>query len=159
MKRFFSWVTLYLTFVVENLAVLVVAFASDWLIGELVDVNAILRWIIIIFAGSTILGIIFGVSFYGALFSCKLSQLVWKSQKGLRYCVMGGFFFVYYIYLTVTSFINGSGFIRILVNILLLVYFGLVVFLGKAMAKDDGAPPTKKEILQAKLEKLESKGK
>lgn len=157
MRRFLSWIVMILAesvvLFVLNLAVALVRIVMN----EIYRLSPILYWAAIIIGGATILGIIFGVIFYGSGIAVKLSQLVWKSKNGLRYKVYGGLCILGYgltIILSIAKIMPGTD---LILQIMFLIASIVFLFVGLEMANSEGGPPTKREILQAKIDKIDAK--
>lgn len=159
MKRFLSWIVLYLMFVVENIVLFIVSRVATELLYELGKLGAVLRIILIIAGSGGALGIIGGVCFYGAMFACRLSQQVWRSRKGLRYYLLGGFYTLYYILALFLGITQHAAFSGNLLSFLMLAFCVLVIMMGNVFVSTDDPPPTKREILQAKIDKLDKTDK
>lgn len=157
MRRFLSWIVMILAesvvLFVLNIAVALVRIVMN----EIYRLSPILYWAAIIIGGATILGIVFSVIFYGSGIAVKLSQLVWKSKNGLRYKVYGSLCILGYgltIILSLAKIMTG---VDLLLQILFLIASIVFLFVGLEMANSEGGPPTKREILQAKIDKIDAK--
>lgn len=155
MKRFLSWLVLilcfYLLLMVEGLAVYLISLVFD----ELNRLSTVLYWAAIVLGGSTVLGVFGWLLFGGTAIVVKASQLVWKSKAGARYLVLG----------IVSAITYGAGVVMILANvapgelssnIIFCISSVFLAFIGKSTAIDEGGPPSKREILQEKLDKLDA---
>lgn len=156
MRRFLAWIVMFIgenvVLFLLNLALVLVRLV----LNEIHRLSPILYWAAIIVGGMTILGILFGVAFYGALIAVKLSQLVWKSKKGTRYVVFGVLCIASYALTIILSLTHVMPNVDIVSQVLFLLASCLFLFAGKTVSEEEGAPPTKREILQAKIDKLDA---
>lgn len=155
MKRFLSWLVLilcfYLLLTIEGLAVHLISLVFD----ELNRLSTVLYWAAIILGGSTVLGVFGWLLFGGTAMVVKASQMVWRSKAGARYIVLGILSAIIYGAYVVMIFANiASG--KLSQNIVFCISSVFLAFIGKSMADDEGGPPSKREILQAKLDKLDA---
>ncbi len=156
MRRFLSWIVMVIAFFVMGF-LLTLALGLDRLVmGEIYRLSSILYWAAIILGGATILGIFFGIAFWGSMLTVKLSQLVWKSKKGTRYTVWGIYCILNYALMIILGLANVRDGVDIAAQVIYLVASVIFLFIGRSMAEEDGGPPTKRERLQAKIDKIDA---
>lgn len=73
-----------------------------WFLGELRELSTVVKIILIVFGGSTLLGLVFAPVFYGAPLTAVASEAVSPSPNGTRYVV----FSTIILTLTVISFLG-----------------------------------------------------
>ena len=162
MKRFLAWCVL-------ALVSLVFYYLEYWfftlvfLLG-----NAIYRfseslfWVLIVCEGFTALGLALLLTISANRAAVACSQLIWRSKGGLRYKVTGAILFIVNLILFVAMLaVKSLGVLNKLqyaLAILTMVAFGLAMFLrGFTVVSDYGQPPTKREVLEEKIRKLDEK--
>ena len=156
MKRFLSWLVLlicfYILLSIEGIALYLVGLV----LSEINRLSKVLYWAAIILGGSTVVGFFSWVMFGGTSLVVKASQLVWRSKRGTRYIVLGAVYAAIYVLLAIgllAGYARGGNVVDMIIYCITSI---ALVFVGKSMAADDGGPPSKREILQAKLDKLDA---
>ena len=158
MKRFLSWVVL---FVLMD----VFCFASDYFwrlalyIGrDIYSASSALLWVLIILEGSVVGGIIIGGLSIGSELILLASQKIWQSKKGARYIVatvVFGLWLVFMIWAWVFGILSTGDEAHYILTLITDGIFILIIpFRGLAMAKEDGPQVTKEELLQRQIDEL-----
>jgi hypothetical protein len=140
----------YILLSLEGLALFLVGLV----LSEIDRLSKVLYWAAIILGGSTIVGFFSWVMFSGTAIVVKASQLVWRSKRGTRYIVLGAVYAVIYALLAIgllAGYVTGGNVVDMIIYCITSL---ALIFIGKGIAADDGGPPSKREILQAKLDKL-----
>lgn len=160
MRRFLSWIVIPVLLFLYDLLNDFVGACVYYIFWDKMSFAGSI--IVLLLSGGTILGILAILSALleiQATIIVKISQAVWKSKKGTRYIVFSVIYALLYsfiIYIAATGILVPKsgviiyGVIGILFSILFAIY-------GKATAKEDGAPLSKVERLERKIEKLKMK--
>ena len=161
MRRFFSWVTLGVCeWIFAVVAWYVVRFGV-YLFYLLRSKVGGLAWLAVGLEASAAFGFFLVAIFVGTKFVVSASQTVWRSKAGARYIVFGVITSVLMGALLIFSFIgavSGGDLPSFIGYCAVMFLFGLfLIGIGKGAVNDDGLPPTKKEVLEAKLAALEEK--
>lgn len=159
MKRVLSWIVAFLCCYVFRIAAYLV-FSLAFLIAEKIYYfSEVLFWVIVVVEGTAIIGFAFIGVFGGSSIAVKASQKVWKSKKGTRYLIAGLYYIIGYslILLCIIIGVATANVVIICADIATVIFGILLIVAGKAAVAEDGAPPTKTEILEARLQKLKEK--
>lgn len=157
MKRILSWIALllganvfyYIACFVERLLVRIIGGAAEAGIAALV--------ILYILFGSVIFAIITVGPWFAAHGIVALSQKMWKSNRAMRYWVLGVLYGLYYILciilMSVGILVVSQPFWGYVEAIFMLYFCIALICTGVSCAKEDGPAPSRREQLQAKLDK------
>ena len=159
MKRVLSWIVAFLCAYVFRIAAYFLIFLAFFIATKIYYFSEILFWVIVVIEGSAIIGAVFWGVILGSAGVVKASQKVWKSKKGTRYKVVGAYYIIAYALVLITIIVGivQSNAVAIAADIATIIFgIGLIIS-GIAAVEEDGAPPTKVEVLEAKLQKLKEK--
>lgn len=159
MKRVLSWIVAFLCAYVFRIATYFLIFLAFFIATKIYYFSEILFWVIAVIEGSAIIGAVFWGVILGSAGVVKASQKVWKSKKGTRYKVVGAYYIIAYalVLITIIMGITRSNAVAIGADIATIIFgIGLIIS-GIGAVEEDGAPPTKVEVLEAKLQKLKKK--
>lgn len=161
MKRFLSWIVLGVAEWVLGIAVWYTIYFGLWLFNLIYHKVEVLFWVLIVVYGLGAVGAVIIALIAGAKGVASVSQAVWKSKRGARYVVVGLITFLLMgaaTSLVLAGLIRGGDLLQFGLYTGFMALFGLsLIFVGRSVAAENGPPPTKKEILQAKLAKLEER--
>lgn len=159
MKRVLSWFVLILCCTAFYYCEYFVWYFVFLIGDKIYGLNEIVFWVLVVLIGSGAIGSIIAAIVYGSHLTVRASQAVWKSAKGTRYLVYGVINTVFYGFLLISYFIGtlrtSSGILFIFAAATMIIFGVVLIILGKNAPSEDGAPPTKREVLQAKLDKLD----
>lgn len=159
MKRVLSWIVAFLCAYVFRIAAYYLIFLAFFIATKIYYFSEILFWVIVVIEGSAIIGAVFWGVILGSAGVVKASQKVWKSKKGTRYKVVGAYYIITYalVLITIIVGIARANAVAIVADIATIIFgIGLIIS-GIGAVEEDGAPPTKVEVLEAKLQKLKEK--
>lgn len=157
MKRVLSWIVLllganvfyYIACFVERLLVRIIGGAAEAGIAALV--------ILYIVFGSLIFAIFTMGPWFAAHGIVALSQKIWKSNRATRYWVLGVLYGLYYILCIILMIVGilvvSQPFWGYVEAVFMLYFCIALICTGVSCAKEDGPAPSKREQLQAKLNK------
>ena len=162
MKRFLSWLVLAALSVVFYFVEFWFWTLVFWIGDAVLRFSEALFWVLVVCEGMVALGVVVLLVLAGCRGVVAASQAVWKSKSGLRYKVAGSFLVVLNlaVFLLVITAKEGAVAHPFLSAIayLSMIAFGLALLLSGFSVRDDyGAPPTKREVLEEKLRKLDEK--
>lgn len=127
MKRFLSWVVLYLVSCVTGLFTFLVLRGGFYILTLINDLSSFWRVVIYLFGGLTFLSIIFTPIYYGSVLTVLASEAVKNSKKGVRYIVFSIYMLITSVIYTIIRMHQGS--IPIVV-IVMLIYYILLMIVG-----------------------------
>ena len=121
MKRFFSWLVLYMEYCIAVLLVHLLLF----LVGEFFiftgDFNLIIRFIFYFVFGSTVLGLLFVPFIYFPVLIISGSNAICPSRTGKRYRVFFAIMLVHN-FLLMISYLSRGEFISMITSIILCIF-------------------------------------
>ena len=123
MKRFLSWLTLVVGYLIYELVIVLDLFFITYLLSLYDELSAFLKIIVIILGGSFALGLIIYPIIYGATFTVEFSESLYESKKGTRYILSG----ILILIITILDIIDDFSvkYIFILIFGIILIYFGI----------------------------------
>ena len=132
-KRILSWIVLVACFAVALFFFGIVFMIVDYVLNLITDLPTILKIIVYIFGGGTVLsGIIFVPYYLGLPMLIGASEKVCPSRKGLRYLFFGGFVALDYLWAFTNNLLNH----HISMSHLAICIFGVMIaYFGKTMSK------------------------
>ena len=164
MRRFLSWIVLYiLNFIFYILEFYVWRIAVSLFSGLYASSRAIFFVVLFLGGGELLLGLIYYAIFYGGDLVIRASQGTWRSRNGTRYKVVGVLNIITYAAFIALVIYGGAAGAPLIVNILAyltMIVFGIVMITTRHEIVDDyGQPLSKRERLQAKIDKLDNEEK
>ena len=160
MRRFLSWlVAALLSFVfyyVEYYFWVLVLLIAE----AIRNISDVFFWVLIVAEGGTALGVGFLLVVAASKLVVAASQRVWRSKKASRYTVLGIFTMAFFAIFTAILLFASASFrgnkVLVLLAFVTMIVYGLFTMInGFSAVESDGAPPTKREILEEKLRKLD----
>ncbi len=164
MRRVLSWIVLLLL----SLAFYICEYWM-WALVRIIylfiyKLSSLLFWIIIVSGGLTLVFLLIGAFSAVIPYIIKWTQSIHHTHNGMRYKVVGVFVvlvFAVFSILVVVSVLKDYTISQPLIKILAyitMVGYGIYLFVSsKKIAAEDGPPLTKRERLQAKLDRLDEK--
>ena len=128
MRRFLSWVVLYLASCLTNIIMFVVLSIAAYLFGLIDTLNMFLRILIYIIGGSTLLTLIFFPIHYGSILTVSASEAIKESKKGTRYILFGIIMLVWSLFGIFYGIAKGTfhaGYI------MMCIYYIMIIITGK----------------------------
>ena len=164
MRMMFSWIVLILLCIAFYICEYWIWALVLIIYRFLYQVSSILFWVVVVTTG---LGLVYyaigGLCALGSLV-IRISQKIHHTKKGGRYRVIGIadiLFFTLDLIIIITYITQGrygdDAVLTLLAMITMIVFGITLVSQSRRIAYEDGAPLTKKERLQAKLDKIEEK--
>ena len=159
MKRVLSWIVAFLCAYIFRIAAYVLIFLAFFIAAKIYYFSEILFWVIVVVEGSAVFGFVCMGVVLGSAGVVKASQKVWKSKKGLRYKVIGAYYIIGYalVLVAIIAGVSSADAVAIVADIATIIFGIGLIAAGKAAVEEDGLPPTKVEVLEAKLQKLKEK--
>lgn len=162
MKRFLSWCQIVLFFSVFYYLMHLYVRIAQWANEVAISCGTVIYIVLFLSIGITILCGFVALPVFGAFLSVFVSQKIYKSKRGARYIVSAVLHAGYYLFFVLGIaggvFIHtaekATWYIILSCNILFAI---VVAVYGRIAAKEDGAPPSKREKLEAKLNKISEK--
>lgn len=108
MKRFLSWVVLFLLSDVLFALIEVALKLVLWVVAKM-SIGEVLFWIVLIGGGGGVLSAVLYGAFAGAAGITELTERICPSKKGARYFVFGTVFVIWYIWQIVRFIGSVSG--------------------------------------------------
>lgn len=134
MKRFLSWIVLYLiSIIVSLLTSLAIGFGA-YLLALAHELNTFLKIIIYIFGGSTVISLIFVPAIYGSFLSVAASEAIRGTKKGTRYYVIATYMLLSNIIYVVIGLTNNALHLN---AIIMCVYYILLIIWGRNAALEN----------------------
>lgn len=159
MKRLLSWIVAFLCAYVFRVAAYYMLYLAFFIAAKIYYFSEVLFWVIVVLEGTAIIGFVIMGVVMGSAAVVKASQKVWKSKKGTRYNVIGAYYIISYaiLLITVIAGVAQSGLVVIVADVVTIIFGIALIVAGKGAVDEDGVPPTKVEVLEAKLQKLKEK--
>lgn len=162
MKRLLSWIVLLLECVLFAVVVALLTILAVKLFFLIYSgAGATLFWVLVVFEGMAFLGFVLMGIVLGSGLVVAGSQSVWKSKKGARYLTVGIVIFVLYLLSVVflaVGLVRTSNPYYAVPYWVVMTAFGIALsVMGRKTAIDEGGPPTKRQILEQKLAKLDER--
>ena len=164
MRRLLSWIVLLLLsfafYICEYWLWALVRFIYLFLY----KLSSLLFWVIVLGGGFTLVWVLIGVFSVVIPYIIKWTQSIHHKHNGMRYKVVGvlvavlfGILAILAVIFVVKDLEIPQPLIQILSYITMVVYGIYLIVSAKQIAEEDGPPLTKRERLQAKLDKLDEK--
>ena len=128
MKRFISWIVLYLISVLTSLLTSLVIGIGGYIFSLVSSLNAFLEIIIYIVGGTTFLGLLISPAWYGAFLAVSASEAVKRSKKGTRYFVLSIYMLISNVFYIVAGLIGGTLHLN---SIIMCLYYVILIIAGK----------------------------
>jgi hypothetical protein len=128
MKRFLSWVVLYLISVIVSLVASLVVGIGYYLLGLVSELDTLWRIATYLLGGSAFLGFIFAPAYYGAFLSVLASEAIKPTKKGTRYCVLSILMLISNAIYIIVGAIQGTFFFN---SIIMCIYYIFLIVLGR----------------------------
>lgn len=165
MKRFLSWVVLLVCNKLMEILTSLFGVLVIWVWSKLIGAGIVAIIVVALLAGGTGISIAIMMPAFASAGTAWLSQRVYKSKAGRRYTINAVVFGLLYagsLFNAAIEVIGGDAEIQValaqIIAYALMVYFEVMVAVsGHERVRDDGAPMTKKQRLEAQLAKEQDK--
>lgn len=130
MRRFLSWITLFVTMFIVQIVINLCTYANWWLIDQWLVLDGAIKIIVFILGISVVIGLAFMPPIYGTLISMTLSEQVCPTRRGIRYFILGGYLAIYGLVAVILPDHNLAG-------ILYVISGGILVLTGAGYAREN----------------------
>lgn len=130
MRRFLSWVTLFVTMFIVGIVINLCTYANWWLIDQWLVLDGAIKIIVFILGVSVVIGLAFMPPIYGTAVSIALSEQVYPTRRGVRYFILGGYLAIYGIVAVILPDHNLAG-------ILYVISGGIMILTGVGHAREN----------------------
>lgn len=130
MKRFISWLVLYLISLLTSILTSLVVGIGSYLLGLVNELNTFLRIVIYLFGGTTFISFLFLPVYYGSFFAITASEAVKGTKKGTRYYVFATYMLISNIIGIIIGLTESTFHIS---YVIMCVYYIALIVLGREL--------------------------
>ena len=134
MRRFLSWVVLYLICCLTSLVEAVACKFGAYLLYLVNELSVFWRLVAYLFGGVTFLSIITLPIHYGSYFSFSASEAIAPSKKGTRYIVFSVYMLIISVIYTILEAMNGTFHASV---VLMCIYYITLIVLSRDICSQD----------------------
>ncbi len=133
MKRILSWIVLIVIGYVVSLLTSLVMGLGAYVLSLIDGLNTLLKILIYLFGGATLLSIILAPIYYGSMLAVPASEAVKESKKGTRYIVYSVYNLIASIAFIIMGFLQGEFRLQ---PLLMCIYYIAILVIGKNIVSE-----------------------
>lgn len=142
MKRFFSWIVLYLISSLTGILTSLMLSLGAYVLDLMSELSTFWRIVIYFFGGTSFLSLVFFPVYYGVFAAISASEAVKPSRRGLRYIVFSIYMLITGIIYIITGLTEGTFHLN---TIIMCIYYVMILIFGKEASLNNANKFTEKD--------------